>query len=231
MVDETAKRGGLSIWRATFNGRDFPDVSLPFQLDAKESHLTRGEEVYDFSNSVFTGSLVHNNLQDPARPNDWSLSVQLKDGGAVFLKCAEHSARPTVPPPPLKDIAKSQDFDCEAEKGSEDGVFPTSGHAHVHVDADQMQVVTTLSNLNINGLDHKTVTLTYPLKGYFPDNNGRPNIFWAPSERDAGLLHPDLDNPDEFLMTTIIPGGWPSWAHTNNKSVNYYGGFVCRMTN
>ena len=230
MVDETAKRGGLSIWQATFNGRDLPDISLPFQLDPKESHLTPGQEVYKFSNSVFTGDLVHNNWQDPARPNDWSLFVQLKDDGHVFLKCAEHSARSTVPPPSLKDMAKSQEFDCKAE-GTEDRVFPTSGHAHVHVDAEKMQVVTTLSNLNVNGLDHKTVTLTYPLKSYFPGNSGRPTVLWAPSENDSGSLGPKMDNPDEFQMMTNIPGGWPSWMHTNSKSMNPYGVFVCRMTN
>jgi hypothetical protein len=173
---------------------------------------------------------LYNNWQDPARPNDWTLFLLMKEhehGESVYLKCAEHSARPTIAPPSLKDMAKSKDFDCDVSKNAEEGIFPTSGHAHVHVDADKQQVVTALVNLNVNGLDRKTVTLTYPLTNYFGDAD-HPIIFWS-SGKDTGSIDRDMNDPGKFKMMTLVPGGWPSWTHSGANDLNYYGIFSCRM--
>jgi hypothetical protein len=229
MIDETGTSGGFSVWKASV-----PDMNRTFRLDADgntdKTDMTPGSEMYRFADSEFTGELVHEDPQDTARPNEWHLFVMMKAGAraSVYLKCAEHSARPTVAPPSLKDAAKSKDFDCDVE--DEGGIYPSSGHAHVHVDADKQQVVTTLVDLNVNGLDHKTVSLTYPLKNYYSGKDGRPDIFWSPSDKDAGTLTPDMNDPSKFLMMTPVPGDWPSWVHVDATSGNYRGIFSCRAT-
>jgi hypothetical protein len=108
--------------------------------------------------------------------------------------------------------------------------FPTSGNAHVRVDATKTQVVVTLMNINVNGLDGRTVRLDYPLVSYIPTEGG-DTVSWSRTKHETGLIERDpSDNskPGDFLMMTSIPGVWPAWVHKTADSMDYYGVFTCQ---
>jgi len=88
-----------------------------------------------------------------------------------------------------------------------------------------MQVVVTLMNINVNGLDDRTVRLDYPLMYYLPAEGG-DTVSWS-----TGSIHSnprDDAKPGEFQMMTRIPGDWPAWMHKTPDTVGYYGVFTCQ---
>jgi len=93
-----------------------------------------------------------------------------------------------------------------------------------------MQVVVTLTNINVNGLDDRTVQLVYPHVLYIPTEDG-DLVSWARTKHETGTIDKDSRDdakPGDFQMTTSIPGDWPAWVHKTPDGMDYYGVFTCR---
>ncbi len=67
-----------------------------------------------------------------------------------------------------------------------------------------MQIIVTLADINVNGLNDRTVQLDYPLLTYLPLNDGDiGSVSWSRAKHEAGSIvsdfttTPNRDIPDD----------------------------------